>query len=89
MLGVAEGFTLHARDAEIELLYIGIVTQDFRRALENNAAILQNVAMGCIAQRNIAVLFGQQEGNPLALIEIAHPDCRSDLAAAADSLGYT
>src|SRR3546814_8138598 len=71
-LVVAKALALAAGNAQIELLDVFVEPQVGRRAVHHDAAVFQDVAVVGIAQRNVGVLLGQQETDPLALVQVTH-----------------
>src|SRR3977135_2801304 len=70
VLDVAERAAALAADAEIELLHVLVFAQARGGAVEHHPAVLQDVAVMGVAQRHVGVLFGQQDRDPLALVEV-------------------
>src|SRR5690606_23490108 len=68
-LGVAKALAAAAGDAEVELLDVLVAGQVGRAPIEHHAPVLQDVAVVGVAQRDVGVLLGQQEADPLALVE--------------------
>src|SRR5579883_414531 len=61
MLDLAVAFAPGGGKAEIELLHILVAAQGLRRAIHDDAAVLEDVAIIGIAQRDVGVLLGEQE----------------------------
>src|SRR5689334_7993646 len=72
VLDVAIAFPADGGEAEIELLHVVIGPERRGVAVHDDAAALQNVAVIGIAQRDVGVLLGEQEGHAGILVEAAH-----------------
>ncbi|KAI1691008.1 hypothetical protein DdX_22163 [Ditylenchus destructor] len=69
-LDVAEALAIRAADTEIELLHVLVLAQALRLAVHDDAAVLQDVAIGGVAQRHVGVLLGQKEGDFFLAVEV-------------------
>src|SRR5579883_1947777 len=72
VLHVAEALASALRDAEVELLHVLVLGERAGLAVHDDAAVLENVAVARVIQRHVGVLLGEQEGDALARIEVAH-----------------
>jgi hypothetical protein len=66
VLDVAERAAALAADAEVEFLDVLVLAQGSGLAVEHHAAVLQDVAVMGVAQRDVGVLLGQQDRDLLA-----------------------
>src|SRR5271166_5360147 len=71
-LDLLERASVLARGAQIEFAHVLVVLERFGRAVEHDAASLQNVAEARAPQSSARVLLGEQEGDAFALVEAAH-----------------
>src|SRR5215831_17347568 len=59
-------------DPEVELLYV-LVRRELRRGpIHDDPAVLQNIAVVSVPQRDVRVLLGEQESDPLLPVEALH-----------------
>ena len=69
MLDVAKRLAAFAADAEVEFLDVFILPERRGIAVEHDAPGLQDETVIGIAQRDIGVLLGKQEGNALLFVQ--------------------
>src|SRR6266851_5784350 len=71
MLDVAIALAAAGGEAEIELLDVLVGAQAGRRAVEHDAAVLEDVAVIGVAQRDVGVLLGEEEAHPGVAVQAA------------------
>src|SRR5579885_1896332 len=69
MLHVAIALAAGGGEAEIELLHILVGAERRGAAIHDHAAVLEDVAVIGVAQRDVGVLLGEQEAHPSVAIE--------------------
>src|SRR5690348_3815408 len=77
MLDVAKTPAAGRGESEVELLHVLVVCERTRRAIHDDAAVLEDEAVARMAQRDHRVLLGEQERHALVAIQLA--DDREDL----------
>ena len=72
MLRIAEALAARGREPQVELLHVFVAGEVRGRAVHDDPAVLEDVAVVRVPQRDVGVLLGQQETHFLLFIEAAH-----------------
>src|SRR5271166_1969180 len=71
VLDVAIALATAAGKPEVEFLHVLVRAQGLSGAVEDDAAVLEDVAVIGKAERDVGVLLGEEEAHPLLLVEAA------------------
>src|SRR5262245_13706622 len=71
-LDVAEALAASGGEAEVELLDVLVIGERLALAVHHHPAVLQDVAVVCVAQRDVGVLLGEQEAHLFLAVQLAH-----------------
>src|SRR5262249_37305931 len=71
MLHVAVALAAAGGEAEVEFLHVVIGAQTVRRPVHDDAAVLQDVAVIGVAERDVGVLLGEEEAHLALAVEAA------------------
>src|SRR3954471_13171240 len=71
-LHLAETFAVALGYAEIKFFHVLVLAQALGRAVHDDAAGFQDVAVGGVFERHVGVLLGEQEGDALGTVQLAH-----------------
>src|SRR4051812_33140377 len=70
-LHLAKTFAVALGYAKIEFFHVLVLAQALRRAVHDDAAGFQDIAVGGVFQRHVGVLLGKQEGDALRSVQLA------------------
>src|SRR5450432_385866 len=71
-IAVALAFARARSGTEVELAHVFVLAQHRRRAVHDDAAAFQYVAVVGVAQCHVGVLLGQQKGHAFLLVQVLH-----------------
>src|SRR5688572_733868 len=75
-LDVAEAFAAARREPQVELLHVLVLGELLAGAVHHHAAVLEDVAVVGVAQRDVGVLFGEQEAHAFLAVQLLRSEER-------------